>query len=192
MWTREDDNSVVDKAGKVIFFSTQRFVNDICLGNCCILCGARPGQKQFNNEHVFPEWLLRHFNLFDKTITLPNGSTLRYDRNTVPCCVDCNSLMGNEIERPISEVVKGGHQALDKFLSTTGNWLKIAVWLALIFLKSHLKDRALRFHLDARKGQEKISDLYDWEHLHHIHTFARAFYNGCFIDPKVIGSVLVA
>jgi hypothetical protein len=38
------DGSIIDRAGKVIFFSTQRFVDDICLGNCFI-CGARPEDK---------------------------------------------------------------------------------------------------------------------------------------------------
>jgi len=61
--------------------------------------------------------------------------------------------------------------------------------MRLIFLKMHLKDGALRFHLDERKGQEKIADLYDWERLHHIHTFARCFYTGCSISPEGAGVV---
>jgi hypothetical protein len=84
MWHITPDHSVVDETGKVIFFSTDRFVNDICLGNCCFICGAKPEDKPFNNEHVLPEWLLRRHNLFDKAITLPNGATVRYDRYTVP------------------------------------------------------------------------------------------------------------
>jgi hypothetical protein len=86
-----EDGSIIDRVGKVIFFSAQRFVDDICLGNCCFICGAKPEHKPFNNEHILPEWLLRRYDLFSRTITLPNDRTVRYDRYTVPCCVDCNS-----------------------------------------------------------------------------------------------------
>jgi hypothetical protein len=27
----------------------------------------------FNDEHVIPEWVLRKFNLFNRTLTFPNG-----------------------------------------------------------------------------------------------------------------------
>jgi len=88
-----EDGSIVDGTGKVLFFSNQRFVDDICLGNCCFICGAQPDEKPFNNEHILPEWLLRRYDLFSRTISLPSDRTVRYDRYTVPCCVDCNSLM---------------------------------------------------------------------------------------------------
>ena len=94
-WHKTLDGSIEDHTGKVIFFSTDRFVNDICLGRCCFICGAQPGSKIFNDEHVFPDWLLRKFSLFDRTITLPNGRTLRYDRNKIPCCQDANGASPN-------------------------------------------------------------------------------------------------
>src|SRR6266481_4127587 len=115
-----EDGSIVDRAGKVIFFSTQRFVYDICLGNCCFICGARPEDKPFNNEHILPEWLLRRYDLFSKTITLQNDRTVRYDRYTVPCCVDCNSLMGQVIEEPISRAVQAGTEAVVDYIQESG------------------------------------------------------------------------
>jgi hypothetical protein len=63
--------------------------------------------------------------------------------------------------------------------------------MRLIFLKTHLKDGAMSFHLDERKGQAKIGDLYDWEQLHHIHNFVRCFYTGCSIQKNAVGSLLV-
>ena len=189
MWTATKDGSVVDTKGKVIFFSTERFVNDICLGDCCFICGAKPGEKQFNDEHILPEWLLRRYDLFSKTITLPNEATVRYDQYTVPCCAECNSLMGEVVENPISEVVRGGVDAINDFVSK-GGLLKMFVWMGLIFLKTHLKDRAHRVHLDARKGEEKIADEYEWEYLHHIHSVVRCFYTGCYVEVEAIGSFL--
>jgi hypothetical protein len=189
MWTKTDDGSIVDDRGKVIFFSTERFKRDICLGNCCFICGARPEDKKFNNEHILPEWLLRRYDLFSRTITLPNEGTVQYGRYTVPCCADCNSLMGTVIEGPISQVVAGGAQAINDYISN-GGLLNIFVWMGLIYVKTHLKDRMHRVHLDARKGTQKIGDEYEWERLHHIHCIVRCFYTGCSVMPEALGSFL--
>lgn len=189
MWTKTQDGSVIDQNGKVIYFSTERFVNDICLGDCCFVCGAEPDSKPFNDEHVLPYWILRKYNLFLKTITLPNLTTYRYDQYTTPCCVECNTLMGKVVEEPISEVVRAGSDAINDF-ACQGNLLKLYVWMSLIFLKTHLKDRKLRTHLDRRKGDEKIGDTYVWEDLHHIHCVVRSFYTGCSVDEEAIGSFL--
>lgn len=189
MWHITADGSVLDESGKVIFFSTDRFVKDICLGNCCFICGANPSEKPFNNDHVLPEWLLRRYELFSRAITLPNGASVRYDRYTVPCCRECNTLMGDVIEAPISEVMRGGANAINRYVSD-GYLLNMFVWMGLIFLKTHLKDRVHRFHLDSRKGEAKIADDYDWEYLHHIHSVVRCFYNNCTVEPEVLGSFL--
>lgn len=189
MWFVENDGSVVDQAGKVIFFSTNRFVRDICLGECCFICGAQRGTREFNDEHILPEWLLRRYDLFSRKITLPNEGTVRYDRYTIPCCVDCNSLMGRVVEKPVSDVVQRGGDAINA-LVTSGDLLKIFVWMGLIFLKTHLKDRAHRVHMDTRKGDHKIADEYDWANLHHIHSVVRCFYTNCFVEREAIGSFL--
>ncbi len=190
MWTVTDDGSVIDKTGKVIFFSTQRFVKDICLGHCCFICGAHPGSRPFNDEHILPEWLLRKYYLFERTIALPNEGAVRYGRYKIPCCSACNSLMGRLIEDPVSTVMKGGSNAINAFIKE-GHALIFFVWLGLIYLKTHLKDRAHRVHMDARRGERKIADDYDWEHLHHIHSVVRCFYTGCAVENEAIGSFLV-
>jgi hypothetical protein len=190
VWRKTLDGSIEDDTGRVIFFSKDRFVNDICLGRCCFICGAQPGSKIFNDEHVFPEWLLRKFSLFDRTITLPNGRTLRYDRNKIPCCQECNSLMGDQIESRISKVLDGGPEAVQKHV-TDGNSLEFFVWMGLIFLKTHLKDRDLRVSPDLREPDEKIADSYDWQTLHHVHSVVRCFVNGATVERDVFGSFAV-
>jgi hypothetical protein len=187
------DGSIIDRAGKVIFFSAQRFVDDICLGNCCFICGARPGDKPFNNEHILPEWLLRRYDLFARTITLPNDRTVRYDRYTVPCCIDCNSLMGKVIEEPVSQLVRTGTEAVINYIKNdaSGGALKIFIWMGLIFLKVHLKDRTFRVDPDLRKKSEQIGDRYEWDNLHHLHSLVRSFYTGCRVEAEAIGSCLV-
>src|ERR1700737_307224 len=189
MWEKTGDGSIVDSNGKIIYFSAKRFVEDICLGDCCFICGAMPGEKEFNNEHILPRWLLRRYDLFANTIVLPNGIKVRYDRYTVPCCSECNSFMGTHIETPVSEVVQGGAEAINDFIAN-GGLLTMFVWMALLFLKTHLKDRQFRVHLDARKGDDLIADMYEGKLLHHIHCLVRAPYVGCSVEIEAVGSVL--
>jgi len=162
VWHRTKDGSIEDHAGKVLFFTKERFVTDICLGRCCFICGAEPGSKPFNDEHVIPEWVLRKFGLFDRAIGLPNGTTVKYGQYKVPCCAECNALMGREIEERISRVVNAEPEAVQKHIAA-GNGLEFFVWLGLIFLKTHLKDRDFRIDRDLREPDDKIGDLYDWQ-----------------------------
>jgi hypothetical protein len=189
MWTREPNDTVLDQAGAVIYFSLERFVRDLCLGDHCFICGATPGTVSFNDEHVIPRWLLRRYDLFASSITLPNGSAIRYDRYTVPCCATCNSLMGRMIEEPVRALVEGGYDAVHEH-QKQHSILLFYVWMGLIFLKTHLKDRRLRAHLDARKGVAPIAEelKYDWGGLHYLHTLVRCFATGAEIHTSALGS----
>ena len=143
--TADGSFETVDR--KVLYFSTERFITEIGRGECCFICGVGPSDAPFNNEHVIPKWLLAKHGLYSKKVTLPNGARLSYGQYTLPCCVECNSLMGEKIETPVSRVLAGGLRSVREYLEKEGHWL-IFLWLALIYLKTHLKDRHLRFHLD--------------------------------------------
>jgi hypothetical protein len=64
-------------------------------------------------------------------------------------------------------------------------------WLALIFLKLHLKDRRLRLHRDRRLGDAPISVTYEWHYFHHLHCLVRAHYTGATLSPFVTGSMML-
>lgn len=184
------DGSVVGADGRLLFVSGQRFQRDIVEGQCCFLCGASPDKAEFTDEHVIPDWVLREFSLHSKQVTLANGATIPYSRYRVPCCSSCNALLGETVEKPISDMIKGGYQSVSAFIKKNGAW-RLFAWMNLIFLKTHLKDRAFRFSLDAREGTEKISELYDWSPMHHIHCIVRAYYTKATLDPRLMGSVFV-
>src|SRR5215831_3080378 len=167
MFFKTDDGSVLDEAGRVLYFSVERFIKDVCEGNCCFICGASPSTVKFNDEHILPKWALKRFDLLSKRIGLPNDSDFRYDKYTIPCCEPCNSRMGLEIETPISELVAKGYDAVSNYLVREGPWL-FFIWFNLIFIKTHLKDKSLRLHQDRRKPDDRISDHYTWEELHHV------------------------
>jgi hypothetical protein len=189
MFLREADDSVVDRKGRVVFFSLDRFIAEIAQGGFCFVCGASPGDKEFNDEHVIPDWVLKKHRLHSGRLVLPNTAELMYGRYVLPCCVDCNAEMSAVFEAPISEAFAGGYKTVCDFVEARAPL--VFTWLALMFLKTHLKHRELRWHLDARRGQEKIADLYNWNQLHHIHCIIRSFYSGATVAPRVYGSLAV-
>lgn len=188
--TTTSDGSIIDDAGKVVFFSIDRFLRDICEGGCCFICGADPTTTTFNDEHILPDWILGKLNLHSQRITLPNGQGFVYGQYTIPCCKQCNTQMGAELETPISQIIHGGHAEVCEHILNHGPQL-IFEWLALIFLKTHLKDRFLRYHRDTNAEGFKISELYDWPELHHIHCIARTFYSKASWIGPVMGSLIV-
>lgn len=186
---KEQDGSILDEEGRIIYFSPERFKNDICLGDACFVCGISPRDAPFNNEHVIPHWILRRFDLFRRRITLPNETEIEYRQHTVPCCERCNALLGRTLEQPMSDLTTHGFDAFRRQLPTAVS--VIFEWLCLTVFKSHYRDRLMRMTLDRRAPDSRIADLYDWDELHHIHAVARAMYTSCRIDPAVIGSMHV-
>jgi len=188
MFYRMPDESILDARGRMLYFSPKRFINDICNGNRCFICGARPTDKPFNDEHILPDWILSRYDLYGKWIVLPSGQARMYGSYKIPCCRECNSAMARTFEDRISVLIDQGFDAVVQHVETHGPQL-IFSWLCLIFVKTHLKDREFRIHQDRRKGDEKITSWYDWEKLHHIHCIARSFYSGCDIEQAVYGSL---
>jgi hypothetical protein len=184
---KTSDDSLVRSDGSVIHYSAERFVTEIVKGNACFICGAAPEKAAFNDEHVIPKWLLRSLDLYDSTVTLPSGSNIRYGQWTLPCCVGCNTLLGEKVESPVSELMKGGYEGVVSTLQNEGPWI-LFYWVNLIFLKTYLKSMALRFHLDHRKGEMTIGETIDWGTMHHIHCVVRSILTGTKIDPCALGS----
>ncbi len=185
-----DDIDVIDSSGRVLYFGCRNFVEKIAAGPTCFICGADPRTATFNDEHVIPDWILTNYALHSRHIILPNAAHLLYGQYTVPCCENCNGLMSSAFESPISKAVKRGYPEVQKYVEN-GGLSQVYQWLALIYLKTHLKDRHLRFYLDHRKRDATLAELYDWRDLHHVHCVARAFYTNAVLGSGAIGSILV-
>jgi hypothetical protein len=190
MFSELEDGSVINKDKKFLFFSTERFLEEIVGGNCCIVCGCKRTAKSFNDEHVLPQWILRKFDLFGKQFILPNGSCFTYGRYTIPCCVECNKEIAQALEDPLSRLMAQGLKGVSSYLRNDSPWM-IFTWLALIFFKVHYKDRDFRHLLDRREESPSISNFYDWTDLHHVHCIARSFYTSCVFEKSVLGTLLV-
>jgi hypothetical protein len=190
MFKVTSSETVVDRDGRIIFFGVERFISDIANGDCCFICGATRNEVLFNDEHVVPDWILRRFRLHSRHIQIPNKTDFRYGGMTVPCCITCNAKMGDLFEKPMSALFDGGFDAVSEALKSHGPW-ELFCWMALIFLKAHLKDKYLNYHRDLRKGEMKIAELHSWDDLHHLHCIARAFYTGAEIASQVLGSLAI-
>jgi hypothetical protein len=182
---------VYDKTGKIVYFSPAKFREQVIEQECCFICGRSKRETQFNNEHIVSKWILDEFNMHEQRIELPNGTTHKYGTYSVPCCSECNSRMGIEIEKPVSDLIRGGYKAVQKFLAEGGDPTLFYCWLARIFLKTHLKDLTLRKHLDSRQGTGNIGDDYIWEGLYLPFCLSRAFYADTASVENIMGSFIV-
>jgi hypothetical protein len=184
--------TILNEEGNPVFMGLDDFLKDIAQGSCCFICGAKPETKKFNDEHVIPDWILRKYKLHGKTITLPNDTPFNYGQYTIPCCEDCNRDLGKNYEEPMSELLTKSYTEIIESVNKNPDLLKtLFIWLSLIFLKTHLKDKTLRTNRDLRKGTGYIADSYFWEDMHHIHCIARSHYTNAKIDSEVYGTLLI-
>lgn len=186
----DNNQTIIGRDGRVLLFSCRRFIDDIVMGDGCFICGASPDEKPFNDEHIVPRWLLKRYNLFDKTVVLPTGEHRHYRSYTVPCCVECNSLLGAQVETPVSQLLDGDYVDIAERLDEANLGL-LFIWLSLLFFKVHLRDRAVRVHKDRRLGPEVIGDLYDWSEMHHLHAVARSPFTRASLMPEAFGSLRI-
>ena len=188
MWKLDNDGSVLDNRRNVVVFGAERFMKDVIAGEACFLCGVQPNVRPFKDLLILPEWLLRRYDLAAKTVQTPRGPTLRYDENTVRCCQSCNILVNDEIERPVCDAVSRGGNAINDYIAKNG-LAKIYIWLALLFVKTHLKDNLARYSL-APAGS-KVPPAFEWSKLHLVHSMVRGHLANVQVDVEATGSFLV-
>lgn len=182
--------TIIGSDGRVLVFSYDDFLEKIVEGGCCFVCGEPRNAKPFNDEHIIPKWILRKFKLFNKQITLPTGEKRTYDRYKISCCEECNSLLGQKIETPISKLIDGSYDEVAERIKGQGYELLFS-WMALLFFKNHLKDLSVALDRNPARSTGYIGEIYDWGSFHHVHAIARSAYTQAFLLPDVIGSICV-
>ena len=114
--------------------------------NRCFLCGIQLTVENNTGEHVFPQWLLHKYSLWDRTITLLNQTSIPYRNLKIPCCFPCNSGRLSELENEIKTAVENGPKSvaqLDK--------LRLYQWMGKIFFG--LLFRELSLFIDRSKPE---------------------------------------
>lgn len=94
----------------------------------CFLCGAKVVEGHETKEHVFPKWLLHHFGLWDKLMTLINGTLIPYRSLVIPCCKNCNNNHLSAVEDEVQKKFKAGPEAVQ-----TMDRKVLMLWVLKIF-----------------------------------------------------------
>ena len=114
--------------------------------NKCSLCGKLLDEDINSKEHVFPKWLLHRFNLWDKTITMLNGTSIPYRYLTIPCCSKCNNEHLSRLESKIESAINQGFSHV-----TQVEKIHLYQWTGKIFFG--LLFRELTLSLDRSKPE---------------------------------------
>ena len=113
----------------------------------CFLCGVKLNKFNRSKEHVFAEWLLRRFDLWNNRLILLNRTSVSYREATIPCCIRCNGILG-KTEDLIREVSNDG---FDKFSKLPEE--KIFLWIQKIYYAIfYMEGRFLFDQRDKKKG----------------------------------------
>lgn len=93
----------------------------------CFLCDNLLNKSNYTDEHIFPKWLLRKYNLWKQTLNFPNGEATQYDEIRIPCCDKCNNIL-SKLERIIKTASDVGYKTFVKLSEQI-----IYLWLIKIF-----------------------------------------------------------
>lgn len=186
------NQTIIGNDGKILIFGTDHFINDIVQGDCCFICGAKPNRKEFNNELVIPDWILRKYDNFSDKIFLPGGQIIQQKDFKIPCCSDCNIGLKENYEKPISELLRKPCHEINEIIESQPEVLFLLFkWISLIFLKAHLKERAHNISTDEKKSAFLISEACFWKDMQHIHSIVRSYYTGAKVNMNVMGTILI-
>ena len=76
---------------------TQAAADDADVSKTCFVCSGPANTR----EHVIPTWLQHRFDLWNQTLTLPNGTTIPYRYLTIPACATCNGDVFGQLEQRV-------------------------------------------------------------------------------------------
>lgn len=121
----------------------------------CFLCGRDLNQDNRSNEHIFPKWVLKKFDLWDKKINLLNDSTFNYSKAVIPCCKSCNNDYLSQLESGIKYSFDQGFDYFSQNLTT----LEVYKWCQLIFYKILYKEQFLKSDITDPNSEKIVSEV---------------------------------
>jgi hypothetical protein len=131
----------------------------------CFLCGSLLSADTRTEEHVFPRWLQRRFNLWDERLTLMNRTTIRYRGLTIPCCRSCNTQWLSRVETEVSAAFESGYAAVRKLDPTL-----LCLWMWKLYYGIHFKEVALPVERRDEASRPIVSADYlgRFAEIHHV------------------------
>ena len=136
----------------------------------CFLCGVHLTDEQGTDayrtdEHVFPKWMQRDFDLWNQELNLLNGTTIRYRSLTIPCCKKCNGFWLSQVEDRVSRAFRAGADAVKALDPTV-----LGLWMGKIYYGIHFKELALPADPRNPQGPTIVppAQLARFSELHHV------------------------
>lgn len=150
------------------------FSRDYNSSQKCFLCGKILNRNNSTKEHIFPQWILKEFDLYNNVITLLNGTTFPYRMAVIPCCNNCNNMHLSQLEIYIKNETQKGYEHFFRNVSM----IKLYQWCQLIFYKILYKETFLKDNIKDSTSSFIISeDQFKLLSLNHL--FLRS------IDKKI-------
>jgi hypothetical protein len=138
----------------------------------CMFCGEETNSE----EHVIPQWLQRRFSLRNQTVTIPNGTSLKYKHVKVPASSTHNNKFG-EIENRISRGIF--------------NLSEIYLWALKIHIGFIFRDGSLRQDIKNPSGPFILNVGDFGTEIGLFRLLCKIWLNGGSTDPSPFGSVYV-
>lgn len=131
----------------------------------CFLCGVELTDENRTDEHVFPKWMQREFDLWNQELNLLNGNAIRYSRLTIPCCRDCNGFWLSQVENKVAPAFRAGPDAVRALEPDL-----LVLWMAKIYYGIHFKELAIPADPRDREGPPIVPPEYlsRFSELHHV------------------------
>jgi hypothetical protein len=130
----------------------------------CFLCGSNLNNANRSDEHVIPRWVQDRFNLWDKTMTLQNGTLIPYRQLKIPCCKKCNNDFLSPIERSVAEASKTNAKSVRSLGNKT-----LFLWLGKIFYGILYRESLLSTDRSNLKGELIVpNELLAEYKMHHF------------------------
>jgi len=108
----------------------------------CVMCREVLAEETKTVEHIYPKWLQNQFDLWNKRLTFPNGSSMPYRQITVPCCKACNGGIMSEWEKQVGNAVSKGY---DSFVNLDEEI--IAWWIYKLYYTKLVRELSLKIDL---------------------------------------------
>lgn len=150
----------------------------------CFLCGKLFDEDneldKRTDEHVFPDWLLRKYNLRKQHLTLVNETSIRFNQLKIYCCKSCNNnFLNPNLETPVSNTVSKGYEEFVKL-----DQQLIWQWTAKIMYGMLYRELSLQYDIrDRSKGFITTPELLKMiDYLHEFLQSIRVPFN--FVDFK--------
>lgn len=144
----------------------------------CFLCGCKLSDNNRTDEHVYPKWLQKKFDLWNRELHLLNDSKIKYRNLKIPCCRSCNEKMSGLLEKPMERAVSSGYDSfilLDKKI--------LFLWLNKLSYGILFKELSL----DLKRKNSDERKIYTQEEIkarHMQYTFLQTI----LLDTKYIGN----